>query len=94
MTECGILSPRLLRFHDFVTHSFVLVFLDIDECTETPGICTGSNERGSVISGCTNTPGSWECNCAKGYEHKTKLPGPEKDTTTCVGMLMEVENDV
>ena len=35
--------------------------LDIDECAENVGICSGKNEA------CASTEGSYECHCKTGF---------------------------
>ena len=37
--------------------------LDIDECSKQTDLCNGKNEA------CYNTPGSYNCDCAKGYKY-------------------------
>lgn len=44
--------------HKNITTVFRQTFIDLNECTETP--C-------STDANCTNTPGSFACNCHIGY---------------------------
>jgi hypothetical protein len=42
------------------------IYLDVDECVQTPDICHQN-------ANCTNTEGSYSCQCLKGYTGDGKL---------------------
>ena len=65
-------NPQVLL--SLVSYAFFFVSLDIDECSADPGPCDENAD-------CTNTDGSYSCNCKQGFdgdgevcEGKTDLP--------------------
>ena len=54
-----VFFPAIWVFSSFVFRRLILLFSDLDECTEIPGIC--ANGR------CENTDGSFRCVCQEGY---------------------------
>ena len=66
-------SPAITKF----TWRFIIMFLDIHECMETPNLC-GPN------SICTNNNGSYSCSCWSGY-HVTNADYPISDKNLCIG---------
>lgn len=57
--------------HFYSNRSPYYNILDIDECSEQPGLC-GSNAV------CNNQPGTYRCECVDGYQFAA-------DGRTCVG---------
>ena len=60
------LSPNHFNLQIFLFVSCILsskmkiIYLDVDECTQNPGVC-------DINANCTNTEGSYSCECLKGY---------------------------
>lgn len=52
--------------------NFILpyIFVDVDECSQTEGVCTREN------TDCVNTPGGYKCICSEGFEDKDDICVP------------------
>ena len=57
-----------LSYFYLITFYTLLMFLDIDECSNGSHDC-------DVNANCTNTNGSYSCTCEEGYTGKGVMPG-------------------